>query len=120
MAKFCTNCGAELNDEQDICVKCGKMVKKSNSNSSNGNKNTMATTGFIIAIVSLFINFAGLVGLAATIVSGIGLAKAKDFDGNGKGLAIAGLVIGIFSIIYGIYSITNLVDVLEDLRIVFF
>ena len=118
MAKFCTNCGAELNDEQDICVKCGKMVKKSN-NSSNENKNTMAITGFVIAIVSLFLNFGGLVGLAATRCSGIGLSKSKEFDGNGKGLAIAGLVIGILSIIYGIYSIINLVDVLDELRILF-
>lgn len=118
MAKFCTNCGAELTDEQDICVKCGKMVKKSN-NSSNENKNTMAITGFVIAIVSLILNFGGLVGLAATIVSGIGLSKAKNFDGNGKGLAIAGLIIGIVSIIYGIYSVINLIDVLENLMIRF-
>lgn len=117
MAKFCTNCGAELTDEQDICVKCGKMVKKSNS--SNENKNTMAVTGFVIAIVSLFLNFGGLVGLAATICSGIGLSKTKEFDGNGKGLAIAGLIIGILSIIYGIYSIFNLVDILDNLMIFF-
>ena len=53
--------------------------------------------------------------LAATICSGIGIAKTKEFDGNGKGFAIAGLIIGIFSIIYGIYSIANLSDILSDL-----
>lgn len=120
MAKFCTNCGAELNDDQDICVKCGKMVKKSNNNASNEKKNNMATTGFVIALVSLIINFGGIVGLLATIFSAIGLAKVKEFEGNGKGLAIAGLIIGIISIIYGIYSIANLADVLEDLSIVLF
>ena len=30
MAKFCSNCGAELNEEQDICLKCGVRVKNIN------------------------------------------------------------------------------------------
>ena len=29
MAKFCANCGNELNEDQDICLKCGTQVKKS-------------------------------------------------------------------------------------------
>ena len=29
MAKFCSNCGAELNEEQEICLKCGVRVKNS-------------------------------------------------------------------------------------------
>ena len=28
MAKFCTNCGTELNEQQDICLKCGVRVNK--------------------------------------------------------------------------------------------
>ncbi len=27
MAKFCANCGNELNENQDICLKCGMQVK---------------------------------------------------------------------------------------------
>ena len=30
MAKYCSNCGAELNDEQDVCLKCGVRVKNTN------------------------------------------------------------------------------------------
>ena len=26
MAKFCTNCGKELKEEQDVCLNCGKAV----------------------------------------------------------------------------------------------
>lgn len=26
MAKFCTNCGGELNENQDVCLKCGVRV----------------------------------------------------------------------------------------------
>ncbi len=28
MAKFCANCGSELQDNQDVCLKCGVNVKK--------------------------------------------------------------------------------------------
>ena len=34
MAKFCQNCGNELNENQDICLKCGVKVKN-NSSSNN-------------------------------------------------------------------------------------
>ena len=27
--KYCTNCGAELSEEDKFCEKCGKAVKKS-------------------------------------------------------------------------------------------
>ena len=75
-----------------------------NTNTASGASNSLAIAGFVVAIVSLFINFAGIVGLVATILSAIGLSKVKT-TGKGKGLAIAGLIIGIISILYGIYSI---------------
>ena len=28
MAKYCGNCGSELNEKQDVCLKCGNKVKK--------------------------------------------------------------------------------------------
>lgn len=31
MAKFCQNCGTELNEAQDICLNCGVQVKKVNA-----------------------------------------------------------------------------------------
>ena len=34
MAKYCANCGTELNEQQDICLKCGVRVDKNNSNNS--------------------------------------------------------------------------------------
>lgn len=32
MAKYCSNCGTELNDMQDICLRCGVRINKSNNN----------------------------------------------------------------------------------------
>lgn len=39
MAKFCENCGAELNEGADVCLKCGKQVR---NNSNNGGKSKIA------------------------------------------------------------------------------
>lgn len=40
MAKFCTNCGAELNENQDICLKCGVKINKNNGNPVNNDSNS--------------------------------------------------------------------------------
>ena len=36
MAKFCSNCGKELNENADICLKCGVLVNNKNNNLSSG------------------------------------------------------------------------------------
>ena len=76
--------------------------------------NGLAIAGFVVSIVSLFINFWGIVGLVGTILSAIGLSQVKKTN-SGKGLAIAGLVIGIVSIVYGIYVIITLATTLSSL-----
>jgi len=81
-----------------------------NSNSTNG----LALAGFIVSLCSLLINFGGIVGLVGTILSAVGLSKVKT-KGTGKGFAITGLVVGIFSIVYGIYTIINLFIVIDSI-----
>lgn len=34
VAKFCKNCGSELNEGQDVCLKCGVKVGKGTSNNN--------------------------------------------------------------------------------------
>ncbi|MGN1312174.1 MAG: DUF4352 domain-containing protein [Bacilli bacterium] len=53
MAKFCTNCGNELTDDNaSICIKCGKEI---NENKSNGgkkkNKKGLPTWAIILIVV---------------------------------------------------------------------
>lgn len=90
------------------------------NNESNSN-NALAITGFIL---SFFIPLAGL------IVSIFGLRKAKEMHNNGKGFAIAGIVISsifigfglLFTLIFilifvGSYSlIENTVDYVDDFQ----
>lgn len=83
-------------------------------NNSNQSSNGLAIAGFVVSICSLFINFGGIVWLIGTILSAVGLSKVKS-TGKGKGFAIAGLIMGIISIIYGIYSIFNAAAILSTL-----
>lgn len=40
MGKFCTNCGAKLEENQEKCASCGKALKASSEKTSNSNSNT--------------------------------------------------------------------------------
>lgn len=43
MAKYCQNCGTELNEQQDICLKCGvKVIKEKNVNNNPNAKSKLA------------------------------------------------------------------------------
>ena len=67
--------------------------------------NSLAVAGFVTGIVSLFINFCGLVGLVATVLSAVGLSQIKSSKEEGKGMAITGLILGIIGVIYGLIVI---------------
>ena len=47
MAKFCSNCGAELNEEQEICLKCGVRVKNSNTKNTDPNAKSKMAAGLL-------------------------------------------------------------------------
>ena len=88
MAKYCSNCGAELNEEQDICLKCGVRVKNTNTNNkvdSNPNaKSKMA---------------AGLLGIF------LGQFGVHNFYLGYTGKAVAQLLLTIFGYILAIFIV---------------
>ena len=110
MGKFCVNCGAELKEGSDICLKCGKMINGDIKIDSKPSvkTNSLAVAGFVVSLCSLLINFAGLVGAVGTILSSIGLANLKKKNEKGFGLALTGIIVGAFSVLYGIYTIIKL------------
>lgn len=55
MAKFCSNCGAELNDEQEICLKCGVRVKNGNVKNTNTNINSNAKSKMAAGLLGIFL-----------------------------------------------------------------
>lgn len=73
MAKFCVNCGSELDVNADVCLKCGKMVEKKNN---VGEKSKLA---------------AGLLGI---FLGGLGV---HNFYLGYTGKAVAQLLITVLS-----------------------
>lgn len=109
MAKFCKECGKELEKESKFCKNCGtkidEEIEQANeqvSNDLSANKvynqiyvtkksNGMAIAGFVISLVSLLC--CGCTSWLGLIFSIIGLVNANKNDGEGKGFSIAGIII---------------------------
>ena len=89
---FCKNCGREIDDKAVVCPQCGVAVAPLNTAAPAETKetNTLAIVGFIL---SFFIAIAGL------ICSIIGYRNAPQFGGKGKGLALAGIIISVISMV---------------------
>lgn len=84
---YCKNCGTQIDDNASVCIHCGAAVKPMYEQPPQQvpvESNTIATVGFILSF------FVALVGLICSI---IGLKRSKELNGNGRGLAIAGIVI---------------------------
>ncbi len=100
MAKFCTNCGAPLNEGQNACASCGNVVGTATANqSTTGNANyTGAQPKSKIA--------AGILGI---LLGGLGV---HNFYLGYTGKAIAQLLISILScgILSGISAIWGLIE----------
>lgn len=104
MAKFCTNCGNELDDRAIMCPKCGVALTQTTNASNGSSSNGMAIAGFVL---SFFIPLLGL------IFSILGLKRSKETN-NGKGLSTAGIIIScitmVITIIMGIISFSAVND----------
>lgn len=110
MNKFCPKCGTENTTNSKFCPNCGESMGEGAANNtvatSTGVKtNGLAVAGFVTGLSSLLINFMGLVGLVALILSAVGLTKTGPGKDKGRGMAVAGLILGIISVIYGIFQI---------------
>lgn len=105
MSKFCANCGNELTENSKFCSKCGSNGEETNSiknnepvqnvNAGETKTNGQAIAAFVLSIVGLFI-FGLICGILSISMSTAALKHIKMFPNEkGKGLAIAGIVIGI-------------------------
>ncbi|MBO7208966.1 MAG: zinc-ribbon domain-containing protein [Clostridia bacterium] len=103
---YCENCGNLLEEKVQFCNKCGKRVTVVNSQNQT---NLFSIVGLIVACISLFLNFWGIVGIAAVILSSIGLIQSNQARGQGRGVAITGILLGVLSIIYAFMVLLLLV-----------
>ena len=58
MAKFCSNCGKELNEGADICLNCGKIINENinmqNNTKTNPNAKSKIAAGILGIILGCF------------------------------------------------------------------
>jgi uncharacterized membrane protein YvbJ len=58
MAKYCLYCGNEMDDNQDVCLKCGRSVRQTN-NVTNHYSNDTGSAGY--GILGFFFPIVGLI-----------------------------------------------------------
>lgn len=114
---YCKNCGSTLPDnimEGEFCTYCGSKIETGviakdqsaqpantvNTNVPPMQTNTFAITGFVLGLISWFLNLFGIIGTLAIVFSAIGLSKLKIYNNKGKAFAIIGLISGICNVIY--------------------
>ena len=124
MGKTCKYCGSTLNDGDNFCQKCGAVAESEESvkatastqtnntieNNVSSAVNVRKTNG--AAIASLVCSLIGIFIMAIPLGTGsicFGAAALKHMkvfpNEKGKGLAIAGIVIGIIDVVLGFVSI---------------
>ena len=64
--------------------------------------------GFVLGLISWFLNFFGIIGIIAIVFSAIGLSQLSGTNQKGKVLAIIGLASGIINVIYALVIIMTL------------
>lgn len=101
---YCNKCG-ELNPEgADYCKKCGTLLAheiplvQSPSISAGGLQalgNVHVTSGFSVASLVLgILGFSGICAILAIVFGAIGINQANKRVAGGKGMAVAGVVLG--------------------------
>ncbi|MGN1051034.1 MAG: zinc-ribbon domain-containing protein [Acutalibacteraceae bacterium] len=114
MAKFCTHCGNEVNENAVVCVKCGCAIEHTNTKNiistiaENAKKTQISFTLGIIGI--LFAWIFALVGHIASIIGIIiGIKEYKETEKmTGLVLSIIGEVCSIFSSIIGAVAVSSI------------
>lgn len=92
MAKFCQNCGKELNENQVVCLNCGVAVN--NTANANTNNNPNGKSKLAAGLLGIFL---GAFGVHNFVLGYTGKAVAQ--------LLITVLSCGTLSIVSGIWGL---------------
>ena len=67
MAKYCQNCGKELNEEQDICLGCGTFINKT-THYKKKEKNKHVAYKIITGITMIIVGSCMLLGASSDVL----------------------------------------------------
>lgn len=76
--------------------------------SENPTTNTMAVVGFVVGLISLLIDFWGLIGIVAIVLSVAGYMGCNQHNQKGKGRAVFGIIFGLASVLYAFFKLLAL------------
>lgn len=95
---FCSNCGAEVNVNADVCLTCGALIKKIDNNDV---KKTSLGLGYFFTILSLII----LPILFGPVAIYLGYRiKKEGRKTEGDSLIVVAIILMIISMLIGAYS----------------
>ncbi len=103
MAKFCSNCGAELKEGADVCLKCGKNVNRNMGN--NGGKSKIAA-----GLLGIFLGSIG----AHNFYLGYTNKAVAQLLMSVLSCGILATVSGIWGLVEGILILTGSINVDAD------
>ena len=104
MAKYCANCGTELNDVQDICLKCGVKVNNTTTNKTVNNDPT-AKSKMAAGLLAIFL---GSLGIHNFYLGNTGKAVAQLLITLlGSCIVIGPAISGVWALIEGIMILTG-------------
>ena len=122
---FCIHCGKEIPDGSAFCPECGGAQKVEAAPAKEPpvppstepdpvsiplektKYNTLSIVGFVIGLVSWFLNFWGLMGIAALVISILGLLSCRQKNEKGQVFAIVGICSGVVNIIYAVVTMVQ-------------
>lgn len=116
MDKFCRNCGNKMSEADRFCPNCGtdsqvgaapvqnyNAQPNYNTQAAPRKTNGFAIASFVCSMVGIVV-FGIIMGILAICFGAAGLNRIKVFpQEGGKGLAIAGIIVGIIEVIIMIY-----------------
>ncbi len=95
MAKFCSNCGKEINENAVICVHCGVQVNNLEENKIEDKK---AKNSFVFGILAFLFCIVPILGFIFSVL-GISYGIKGLKSNKNKGMAIGGIVLSILSVL---------------------
>lgn len=106
MAKYCSNCGSEVNENAIVCVNCGCAIKNEEKDDNNNSATTKSPkVGLILGILGIvFAWLYALIGHALSIIGIIISVNEYKTTNNRVGLivSIIGESCAIFSSLIGV------------------
>lgn len=115
MAKYCSNCGAELKENQDVCLNCGRIISVSKEKTlPKKKKKSYADISLTLGLLSFFAWLLPILGYPVTICAIVyGSRGLKEDSENERArlgrlfgiifliITLANSILGIFNYFYG-------------------